>query len=121
MGSSFALVCSASLPLGSVPAPLLSASAPHGSTHSLGSASIPLAPPPSEAPRGAPFRPFMPGPSTSDGPPHSSFAFAADDTFDLGLAGPSALEPEVRIPLSVPDSVRTEVRCMYAYLVDLFP
>ena len=58
-GSSFAPVCSASLPLGSA-------------ARSFGSASIPLAPPPSEAPRGAPFRPFMPGPSTSDGPPHSS-------------------------------------------------
>ena len=63
----------------------------------------------------------MPGPSASDGPPHSSFAFTADDVSDPGLADPSAPEPEVPIPPSVPDSVRAEIRRTYAYLVDLFP
>ena len=119
-GSSFIPVCSAPLPLGSASTQLLSASAPHGSAHSLGSTSIPLAPHPSDAPRGAPFRLFMLGPSASVGPSHSSFTFTADDTFDPGLADPSAPEPEVPIPPSVPDSVHAEIRRMYAYLVDLF-
>ena len=80
-----------------------------------------LAPSASDAPRGASFRPFVPGPSASAGPPQSSFAFTADEPFDPGLANPSASEPEVPIPSSVPDSVRAEIRRMYAYLVDLFP
>ena len=66
------------------------------------------------------FRPFVPGPSASAGPPPSSFAFAADGAFDPGLADPSAPEPEVPVPSSVPDSVRAEIRHMCAYLVDRF-
>ena len=73
------------------------------------------------APHGTPFHLFVPGPSASAGPPQSSFAFAADEAFDPGLADPSAPEPEVPVPSSVSDSVGAEIRCMYAYLADLFP
>ena len=114
-GSSFPQFGSASLPLPSGDTPLLSASALHGS------ASIPVAPPPSEAPCGAPFRQFMPGPSSSDAPPRSSFAFADDVGFDPDLGDPSASEPEAPLPPSVPDSVRAEIRHMYAYVIGLFP
>ena len=114
-GSSIPQFGSASLPLHFGDAPLLSASAP------LGSASIPVAPPPSEAPRGAPFRQFMPGPSSYNAPPHSSFAFLDDVGFDPDLGDPSAPEPEAPLPSSVPDSVREEIRRIYAYVVSLFP
>ena len=109
-GYSFTTVCSDPLPSGSASAPLLSASV------TLRSAAAQLALPPSEAPRGASFHPFAPGPSASAGPPPSAFAFAAADDFDPGLA-----DPEAPVPSAVPDSVRAEIRRMYAYLVDLFP
>ena len=102
-------------------APLLSALALHDSAPSLGSASIPVAPPPSEAARGTPFHPFMPGPSTSDAPPLSPFAFADDVGFDPDLGDPLAPEPEAPLPPSVPESVQAQIRLMYAYVVGLFP
>ena len=37
------------------------------------------------------------------------------------LLSPSALGPEPPLAPSVPDSVRAEIRRMYAYIVDLFP
>ena len=54
-------------------------------------------------------------------PPPSAFAFSAADDFDPGLVDPSAPEPEAPIPSTVPDSIRAEIRCMYKYLVNLFP
>ena len=73
----------------------------------------PLAPHPSDAPCGAPFRPFVLGPSVSAGPPVSSFAFAADDAFDPGLADPLAPEPKVPVPrLSLTRCVQRSAACM---------
>ena len=112
--ASLAPVCSSLLPVGSASAPLFSASV------SLGSAAAPQAPPPSEAPRGASFRPFAPGPSASATSALSAFAFSAGDDFDPGLADPLAPEPEAPIPSAVPDSVRAEIRRLYSCLVDLF-
>ena len=65
-------------------------------------------------------------PAGASAPPLSAFAFAPDDPFAPGFADPeapdsAAPDPEAPAPLSVPESVRAEVRRMYQYLVDLFP
>ena len=54
---------------------------------------------------------------------YSSSAFAAspDDQYDPGFPDSVPRDPEVPIPSPVPDSVRAEIRRMYAYIVDLFP
>ena len=94
----------------SVPASvsLASASAPVVSAAPLGSASAP-----------GPSSGLPPGFSTPPGagaPPPSVFAFAPEDPFDPGFQDSAA-----PVPPLVPESVRAEIRCMYTYLVDLFP
>ena len=43
-----------------------------------------------------------------------------DASFVPGFADPSALGSDPPLAPSVPDSVRTEIRSMHAYIVDLF-
>ena len=52
----------------------------------------------------------------------SAFAFASsEDHFDPNFPHAVPRDPDVPVPPAVPDSFRTEMRRMYAYLVDLFP
>ena len=76
-------------------------------------------PPPPVAPLGSSFSSAAPGPSFA--PPQPGPEVPDDASFDLAFADPSALGPEPPLAPSVPDSVRAEIRCMYAYIVDLFP
>ena len=48
------------------------------------------------------------------------FAFAQEDPFDPSFLDSTSHDPEVPLPPTVPDSVRAEIRRMYAYVVDLF-
>ena len=90
----------------------------HGSSPVFGS--TPLAgvpPPPPAAPLGSSFSSAAPGPSFA--PPCSAPSLPDDSAFDPDFADPSALGPEPPLAPPVPDSVRAEIRRMYAYVVDL--
>ena len=85
----------------------------HGSSPVFASAPPSGVPPHPVAPLGSSFSsaaPPQPGPEVPD-----------DASFDPAFADPSALGPEPPLAPSVPDSVRAEIRRMYAYIVDLFP
>ena len=52
----------------------------------------------------------------------SAFVFSSsEDHFDPNFPDAVPRDPDVPVPPPVPDSFRTEMRRMYAYLVDLFP
>ena len=51
----------------------------------------------------------------------SAYVGSAEDHFDPGYPDAVPRDPEVLLPLSLPDPFRAEIRHMYAYLVDLFP
>ena len=82
----------------------------------------------SASPSGVPPPPVAPLDSSfSSAAPGLSFALPQPDpevpddvSFDPAFADPSALGPEPPLAPSVPDSVRAEIRRMYAYIVDLF-
>ena len=76
-------------------------------------------PPPPVAPLGSSFSSSAPGPSFA--PPQPGPEVPNDASFDPVFADPSALGPEPPLAPSVPDSVRADIRRMYAYIVDLFP
>ena len=117
-------LASVSAPLGS--APFGSAAGPSGfASTASGSASGPSGFAPAPGPSLAvPLRSgASAGPSA---PPPSTFAYPPDDPFAPGFADPEAPgsavpDPEAPLPPSVQESVRSEVRRMYQYLVDLFP
>ena len=107
-----------SAPFGSAAGPLGFASAASGSAASP--SGFAAAPGPSSA--------VPPRSDASVGPslPLSAFAYPPDDPFAPGFADPeapgtAAQDPEAPLPLSVPESVRADVRHMYQYLVDHFP
>ena len=105
--------------LGSAAGPSGVASAASGSTY--GHAGFPPQPGPP---------PAIPPPSSDSAaplaPPLFAFAYPPDDPFAPGFADPetsgaAAPDPEALVPPPLSDSARCEVRCMYQYLVDLFP
>ena len=71
------------------------------------------------APLGSSFSSAVPDPSFV--PPQPGPQVPDDASFDPAFADPSALGPEPPLAPSVPDSVRAEIRRLYAYIVDLFP
>ena len=91
----------------------------HGSSPVFASAPPSGVPPPPMAPLGSSFSSAAPGPSFA--PPQPGPEVPDDASFDPAFADPSALGPEPPLAPSVPDSVRAEIRRMYAYIVDLFP
>ena len=91
----------------------------HGSSPGFASAPPSGVPPPPVAPLGFSFSSAAPGPSFA--PPRPGPEVPDDASFDPVFADPSALGPEPPLAPSVPDSVRAEIRRMYAYIVDLFP
>ena len=91
----------------------------HGSSPVFASAPPSGVPPPPVAPLGSSFSSTSPGPSFA--PPQPGLEVPDDASFDPTFADPSALDPEPPLAPSVPDSVRAEIRRMYAYIVDLFP
>ena len=74
---------------------------------------------PPVAPLGSSFSSSAPGPSFA--PPQPGPEVPEDASFDPVFADPSALGLEPPLAPFVLDSVRVEVRHMYAYIVDLFP
>ena len=91
----------------------------HGSSPVFGSAPFAGVPPPPAAPLGSSFSSAALGPSFAPSRPAPSLP--DDSAFDPDFAGPSALGLEPPLAPTVPDSVRVEIRRMYAYIVDLFP
>ena len=72
------------------------------------------------------FPPFSGASATPSAPPLSEFTYPPDDPFAPGFVDPEASgaaapDPGAMVPLPLSDSARAEVRCMYQYLVDLFP
>ena len=57
----------------------------------------------------------------SPAPSASTYVCSAEDHFDPGYPDAVPRDPEVLLPQSLPDFFWVELRCMYAYLVDLFP
>ena len=117
----FAVPEPASVSLASAPAPLGSApfdstAGPSGFASAAGPSGFAAAPGPSSAV--PPRSDASAGPSA---PPLSAFAYPPDDPFALGFAYPEAPGTAAPLPQSVQESIRTEVRHMYHYLVDLFP
>ena len=95
-----------------------------GGSSGVFSSSSAAAPPsgvphPPVPPLGFSFSSSAPGPSFA--PPQPAPEVPEDASFNPGFADPSALGPEPPLAPSVPDSVRAEIRRMYAYIVDLFP
>ena len=99
-----AAVPSGVVPLSSLPHP--------GSFSVFSSAPLSGVPPPLAAPLCSYFSSFAPF--------HAGPSFPDDSGFDLGFADPSSQAPELPLAPPVPDSVRAEIRRMYAYVVDLF-
>ena len=91
----------------------------HGLSPVFSSAPLSGVPPPPAAPLGCSFSSAAPGPSFA--PPRPDPSLPGDSAFDPDFAYPSALGPEPPLAPPVPDSVRAEIRRMYAYVVDLFP
>ena len=91
---------------------------PPGSSPMFASTPPSGVPPPPVAPLGSSFSSAARGPSFAL--PQPGPEDPDDASFDPAFADPSALGPEPPLAPSVPDSVRAEIRRMYAYIVDLF-
>ena len=109
----------ASAPLGSTTGPSGFASTASGSA--FGHAGFTPQPSPSSA-----FPPLSGDSATPSAPPLSEFDYPPDDPFapcfgDLDASCAVAPDPEVPVLPPLSDSAHAEVRCMYQYLVDLFP